>query len=43
MMLHGGTLDGVQILSPKTVALFSLNHLPGEPRAGRHGAPRAVQ
>jgi CubicO group peptidase (beta-lactamase class C family) len=28
MMLHGGTLDGVQILSPKTVALFSLNHLP---------------
>jgi CubicO group peptidase (beta-lactamase class C family) len=29
MMLHGGTLDGVQILSPKTVALFSLNYLPG--------------
>jgi CubicO group peptidase (beta-lactamase class C family) len=29
MMLGGGTLDGVQILSPKTVALFSLNHLPG--------------
>jgi CubicO group peptidase (beta-lactamase class C family) len=28
MMLHGGALDGVQILSPKTVALFSLNHLP---------------
>jgi CubicO group peptidase (beta-lactamase class C family) len=28
MMLHGGTLDGVQILSPKTVALFSLNFLP---------------
>jgi len=28
MMLHGGTLDGVQILSPKTVALFSLNYLP---------------
>src|SRR6266567_1483338 len=25
MMLNGGTLDGVQILSPKTVALFSLN------------------
>ena len=38
MMLHGGTLDGVQILSPKTVALFSLNHLPGQPRAGGHGA-----
>jgi CubicO group peptidase (beta-lactamase class C family) len=28
MMLHGGTLDGVQILSPKTVALFGLNFLP---------------
>jgi len=28
MMLNGGILDGVQILSPKTVALFSLNHLP---------------
>jgi CubicO group peptidase (beta-lactamase class C family) len=27
MMLNGGTLDGVQILSPKTVALFSLNYL----------------
>ncbi len=29
MMLGGGTLDGVQILSPKTVALYSLNFLPG--------------
>jgi CubicO group peptidase (beta-lactamase class C family) len=29
MMVHGGTLDGVQILSPKTVGLFSLNFLPG--------------
>jgi CubicO group peptidase (beta-lactamase class C family) len=28
MMLGGGTLDGVQILSPKTVELFSLNFLP---------------
>ena len=28
MMLGGGTLNGVQILSPKTVQLFSLNHLP---------------
>jgi CubicO group peptidase (beta-lactamase class C family) len=28
MMLNGGSLDGVQILSPKTVELFSLNHLP---------------
>ena len=28
MMLNGGTLDGVQIRSRKTVALFSLNYLP---------------
>src|ERR1700739_4233713 len=28
MMLNGGKLDGVQILSPKTTALFSLNYLP---------------
>jgi len=28
MMLGGGTLDGVQILSPKTVLMFSLNLLP---------------
>jgi len=28
MMLGKGTLDGVQILSPKTVELFSLNFLP---------------
>jgi CubicO group peptidase (beta-lactamase class C family) len=29
MMLGGGSLDGVQILSPKTVALFGTNLLPG--------------
>jgi CubicO group peptidase (beta-lactamase class C family) len=28
MMLNNGELDGVRILSPKTVQLFSLNHLP---------------
>ncbi|HEV2650034.1 MAG TPA: serine hydrolase domain-containing protein [Rhizomicrobium sp.] len=28
MMLGGGTLDGVQILSPKTVQLFGINLLP---------------
>jgi hypothetical protein len=28
MMLQGGTLDRVRILSPKTVALLSLNFLP---------------
>jgi CubicO group peptidase (beta-lactamase class C family) len=29
MMLHGGALDGVRILGPKTVAMFSLNYLDG--------------
>jgi CubicO group peptidase (beta-lactamase class C family) len=28
MLLNGGELDGARILSPKTVQLFSLNHLP---------------
>jgi CubicO group peptidase (beta-lactamase class C family) len=28
MMLNKGTLDGVQLLSPKTVELFSMNFLP---------------
>jgi CubicO group peptidase (beta-lactamase class C family) len=30
MMLHGGALGAARILSPKTVALFSLNHLEGD-------------
>ena len=38
MMLNGGTIDGVQILSPKTVALFSLNYLPN----GREVADMAL-
>jgi CubicO group peptidase (beta-lactamase class C family) len=29
MLLSGGTLDGAQILSPKTIALMTQNHLPG--------------
>jgi CubicO group peptidase (beta-lactamase class C family) len=29
MLLGGGSLDGVQLLSPKTVALMTANHLPG--------------
>jgi CubicO group peptidase (beta-lactamase class C family) len=29
MLLAGGTLDGVQILSPKTIELMTRNHLPG--------------
>src|SRR6266403_1214789 len=28
MLLGGGMLDGAQILSPKTIALMTLNHLP---------------
>jgi CubicO group peptidase (beta-lactamase class C family) len=32
MMLGGGTLDGVQILSPKTVEMFSINYLPDNKR-----------
>ena len=39
MMLAGGTLDGVQILSPKTVALFSLNHLPDNQELGDMAPP----
>lgn len=29
MMLNGGELDGVRLLGPKTVALMTMNHLPG--------------
>lgn len=29
MLLNGGSLDGVRILSPKTVQLMAANHLPG--------------
>jgi CubicO group peptidase (beta-lactamase class C family) len=29
MLLNGGALDGVQIISPKTLALMTANHLPG--------------
>jgi len=39
MMLNGGTLDGVQILSPKTVALFSLNHLPANKELAQMAPP----
>src|SRR5260370_25115130 len=38
MMLNGGSLDGGQILSPQTVALFSPNYLP----QGREIADMAV-
>jgi CubicO group peptidase (beta-lactamase class C family) len=29
MLLNGGELDGARILSPKTIRLMTLNHLPG--------------
>ncbi len=29
MLINGGTLDGAQFLSPKTIALMTMNHLPG--------------
>jgi CubicO group peptidase (beta-lactamase class C family) len=29
MLMNGGTLDGARLLSPKTVALMTANHLPG--------------
>ncbi|MBN2391455.1 MAG: beta-lactamase family protein [Anaerolineae bacterium] len=28
MLVNGGELDGVQVLSPTTVALYSINHMP---------------
>ncbi len=39
MMLNAGTLDGVQILSPKTVALFSVNFLPGDKELAQLAPP----
>jgi CubicO group peptidase (beta-lactamase class C family) len=41
MMLNGGSLDGVQILSPKTVELFSLNHLPEDKELASMAPPGA--
>ena len=39
MMVNKGTLDGVQILSPKTVALFSLNLLPENKELAQMATP----
>jgi len=41
MMLNGGSLDGVQILSPKTVELFSLNFLPDNQELASMAPPGA--
>ena len=30
MLVNGGALDGVQVISPKTLALMTANHLPGD-------------
>jgi CubicO group peptidase (beta-lactamase class C family) len=41
MMLNGGVLDGARILGPKTVALFSLNHLEGGRELAQMAPPGA--
>ena len=38
MLVNGGELDGRRLLSPKTVALYSMNHAP--PQVKPYGAPR---
>jgi len=37
MLLNGGELDGVRLLSPKTVALMSANHVGDKHNNGRQG------
>jgi CubicO group peptidase (beta-lactamase class C family) len=37
MLLHGGELDGVRLLSPKSVELMSTDHLGDIPMGGRSG------
>ncbi|MGA7859980.1 MAG: serine hydrolase domain-containing protein [Terracidiphilus sp.] len=37
MMLNGGELDGVRILSPSTVRLMTSNHVPAELLTGQYG------
>ncbi|WP_410612003.1 serine hydrolase domain-containing protein [Amycolatopsis sp. lyj-109] len=39
MLLRGGTLDGVRLLSPRTVALMASNHLPGRVDLEAFGRP----
>jgi len=40
MLLNGGELDGVRLLSPKTVALMAADHLPPGCAYGETAAPR---
>ena len=42
MLLNRGELDGVRYLSPKTVALMTMNHLPGKARDRRPDAGLAT-
>ncbi|WP_439382229.1 serine hydrolase domain-containing protein [Amycolatopsis lexingtonensis] len=39
MLLRGGELDGVRLLSPRTVALMASNHLPGHVDLEAFGRP----
>jgi CubicO group peptidase (beta-lactamase class C family) len=39
MLSHGGTLDGVRLLSPRTVSLMTSNHLPGHVDLEQFGRP----
>jgi CubicO group peptidase (beta-lactamase class C family) len=39
MLLRGGTLDGVRLLSPRTVSLMTSNHLPGHVDLEQFGRP----
>lgn len=39
MLAHGGSLDGVQLLSPHSVALMTMNHLPGNADISTFGRP----
>ena len=39
MLLHRGELDGVRLLSPRTVDLMTANHLPGGATLTEFGRP----
>lgn len=39
MLANGGELDGVRLLSPRTVRLMTMNHLPGNADISQYGRP----
>jgi CubicO group peptidase (beta-lactamase class C family) len=39
MLLNGGTLDGVSVLSPRTIRYMASNHLPGNADLSEFGRP----